>query len=181
MKKPIVMMFAAFLLTAATARASSIVFNGGLPDQKNIYFADADYAWTSTTASTETFALSGQTINGADWWGGCVLTAGTERSATEEAFAPSPCSVPNFLLSFYDNNGAGLTPGNVVASFLVAASQTLTGSNIDGTIPEYHYSASFVPSRCPRVSISLASRPISPERSRGAWKRRRPERASTSS
>jgi hypothetical protein len=149
MYKRIVMMSAAFLLTATIARASSIVINGGLPDQANIYFADTDYAWTATTASLQTFALSGQTINGADWWGGCVLTAGTERSAAEEPFTPTPCSVPDFLLSFYDNNGAGLTPGNIVASFTVAPTETLTGSNIDGAIPEYHYSASFGPITLP--------------------------------
>jgi hypothetical protein len=149
MNKGIVVMFVAFLLTAATARASSIVFDGGPPDQQNIYFADNSYAWTATTASIQTFALSGETIIGADWWGGCVLTNGTERSAAEEATSPTTCSVPDFLLSFFDNNGAGLTPGNVVASFTVAPSQTLTGLNIDGTIPEYHYSASFGPLTLP--------------------------------
>jgi hypothetical protein len=149
MNTRIVMIFAAFLLTATIASASSIVINGGLPDQSNIYFADTDYAWTATTASLQTFALSGQTLIGADWWGGCVLTAGTERSAADEVTTPSLCSVPDFLLSFYDNNGAGLTPGNVVASFTVAPTQTLTGSTIDGAIPEYHYSASFGPITLP--------------------------------
>jgi hypothetical protein len=149
MKKCLVMVAAAFLLTAATAGASSIVIDGGLPNQTNIYFADTDYAWTATTAGIQTFALSGETITGADWWGGCVTTNGTDRSAVDGPFAPAVCGVPNFLLSFYDNNGAGLTPGNVVASFVVAPSQTLTGLDIDGTIPEYHYSASFGPITLP--------------------------------
>jgi hypothetical protein len=149
MYKRIVMISAAFLWTATIAHASSIVINGGLPDQSNIYFADTDYAWTATTASLQTFALSGETISGADWWGGCVLTNGTERSAADEVTTPSLCSVADFVLSFYDNNGAGVTPGNVVASFIVAPSQTLTGSNIDGAIPEYHYSASFGPITLP--------------------------------
>jgi len=149
MNKRIVMIFAAFLLTAATARASSIVFDGGPPDQKNIYFADTDYTWSATTASIQAFTLSGETIIGAEWWGGCVLTSGTARSAADGAFTPTTCSVPSFLLSFYDNSGAGVTPGNVIASFTVAATQALTGLFIDGTIPEYHYAASFGPLTLP--------------------------------
>jgi hypothetical protein len=132
------------LMATSAARASSIVFDGGGPNQQDIFFADSDYSWTAATNNIISFTLPVSTITGADWWGGCVADAGGGRSAADTTGTSTTCSVPDFMITLYDGVG-GTTPGSVIASLIVVPTATLTGLNINGTIPEYHYSATFAP------------------------------------
>jgi len=135
---------ASLLTVASTARAATIVFDGGHPDQQNIYFADSDYSWTAATNDVLPFSLVDSTITGADWWGGCVTNAGGDASAAETG-TPAACSVaPDFTITIYDGEGSG-TPGGVVATLNVSPVQTATGLFINGNVPEYHYAATFAP------------------------------------
>jgi hypothetical protein len=132
------------LLVASSARASTIVVDGGPPDQQNIYFADINYSWIEATHNTGPFTLfSDATITGADWWGGCVAGADGDPSAADAGGTPTTCIVPSFTMTFYSGTAdGGLAPGAVFTSVpLVPTTQELTGLNINGTVPEYHYFA----------------------------------------
>jgi hypothetical protein len=119
----------ALIARASAADASTIIFNGGSPDQGGVFYADASSVFS---AVAEPFSLQSglSTVTDAHWWGGC--------------FPELTCPGANFTIGFYtDNSGA---VGSLVQEFSVGgANQTATGSFMTGHITEYSYSADFGP------------------------------------
>jgi hypothetical protein len=119
----------ALIAGSSPAHASTIIFNGGSPDQGGVFYADAS---TPITAVAEPFSLQSgaSTVTDAHWWGGC--------------FPELTCPGANFTLGFYNDNAGAV--GSLVQAFSVGgANQTATGSFMTGGITEYSYSADFGP------------------------------------
>jgi len=128
----------ALSLPSAAARADTVVYNGGAPDQGGITFAESTFSFVA--AMNFTLPAGVTSINDANWWGGCFSGSGVDSCG----------SSPSFTLSIYSDSG-GSGPGALITSFPVGgANQTATGNTIGGAIgsggfDEYSYSASFAP------------------------------------
>jgi PEP-CTERM motif len=114
-----IFLFAGF----SSASASTVVYNGGAPDQLgDIYSTSPDVAAMSFTLTSST------TITGANWWGDC--------------YPATACGSPLFQIQVWTDNSG--TPGTVSDYALVGgANQTATGNLITGGEDEYAYSAGF--------------------------------------
>ncbi len=115
-----------------SAWADPVIYNGGSPDLSTIYFADANYGFT-TDAVPFMLTAGSSTVTDAQWWGGC--------------YPEGTCPSGNFTIGFYtDNAGA---PDTLIASYAVGnANQTATGNFIGGVllgVDEYVYTANFGP------------------------------------
>jgi hypothetical protein len=120
------------LLASAPANADTVVYDGGSPDQGGTIYAESTFGWA--VAMNFTLSSGVSSVNDANWWGGCYPSTACGSS-------------PNFVLSFYQDSGAG--PGTLITSFGVGgANQTATGKLIGppgGQFDEYAYSATFAP------------------------------------
>jgi hypothetical protein len=118
---------AAFSVGSAAAFADTVVYNGGAPNQGGQLYAQSP----ALEAMSFTLGAGSNTIDDANWWGGC--------------FPSTTCgSSPSFTISIYSDSSG--SPGTQLDSFVVgAANQTATGLLIGGPggWDEYSYSASF--------------------------------------
>jgi hypothetical protein len=128
----------ALSLPSAAARADTVVYNGGDPNQFGTFFADS--ALPAAVYISFVLPAGVTSINDAEWWGGCYgSSAGTCGTS------------PSFTISVLTSTDTG--PGTVIATDNVGgADQTATGNLITGVPPsflEYVYNADF-----PAISLS---------------------------
>jgi len=129
------MVHAAVLSTAAllgSQAGAAVIFDGGLPDQRNAFYADTRFSNGTASAAKFVLTADASTVKDAHWWGTCASTDG--------------CAPGNFTLSFYAD--AGGTPGELIEQRIVGdAGQVATGSLIasSSSFREYAYSAAFEP------------------------------------
>jgi hypothetical protein len=107
----------------SSASASTVVYNGGAPDQLG------DITSTLPSEAAMSFTLtSGATITGANWWGDCYPT--------------TACGSPTFEIQVWTDNSG--TPDMVSDfAFVGSANQTATGQLVVGGLDEYAYTAGF--------------------------------------
>jgi hypothetical protein len=128
----------ALSLPSAAARADTVVYNGGDPNQFGTFFADS--ALPAAVYISFVLPAGVTSINDAEWWGGCYgSSAGTCGTS------------PSFTISVLTSTDTG--PGTVIATDNVGgADQTATGNLITGVPPsflEYVYNADF-----PAITLS---------------------------
>jgi len=118
-------------LATASARADTVVYNGGAPNQGGTTYAESTLSFVAAMNFTLPSGVS--SVSDANWWGGC--------------YPSTTCgSSPDFVLSFYQDSGTNSGPGTLITSFDVGgANQTATGNLIGGSFDEYAYSATFAP------------------------------------
>ena len=107
-----------------SASATSVIYDGGAPDQGGQIF--------SFVAQTFTLAPGGTVVTGANWWGGC--------------FPATTCSGSSFQLTIWSDNSGQL--GSILNSIPVGgANETATGNLIGGAggWNEYAYTTTFAP------------------------------------
>jgi hypothetical protein len=131
MKKLLILAVIAAVSPVAAGARATVIYNGGAPDQLNLWTASRG---TGFEEAAESFTLSAgaNTINDIHWWGGCPGIATSK---------PQTCPAGDFIISIHNDNG-GL-PGTVIFSDNVGnANQTATGATIIPTlnIVEYSYS-----------------------------------------
>lgn len=119
--------------SASSARASSIIYDGGSPDQQNFYFATTTGLTPDDVAESFVLQAGATTVTDAHWWGSCFFL---------DTFGVCPAA--DLTIAFYeDENGL---PGTLIQSHDVGgASQTATGDLIADFWIEYAYSATFAP------------------------------------
>ena len=146
---------AASMLGLVGAADATVIYNGGAPDQGGQIYGTSP----AQLALNFTLAAGSNVVSDANWWGGC--------------YPSTTCSVasPQFQLSIL-NDSSG-TPGSVLWTGTVTATQTATGNVIGPpTNPqwdEYAYEATFAPlTLTPGTQYWLALSELSTEAS-GTW------------
>lgn len=121
-------------LLGAGSAGAEIVYNGGAPNQGNVFFADTNYRYQ--IAATKATLETPLTFNDMHWWGAYVPWMVTNNNPA------APASGDAFTLTIYD--GSGSTPGALFHSvFLGSGNATDTGKKIISTYTEYAYSSVF--------------------------------------